>query len=141
MKKELLFSSERSNISKVEQLVDEVSESLELSPEVYGNMMVCAVEAVRNAIIHGNRLDPHKEIFVKIENSDDKLTFLFRDEGKGFDFANIPDPTAPENLEKPFGRGIFLIKNLSDGMEFHNMGTEIEITFNIDNIKTETVSE
>ena len=93
--------------------------------------MVCTVEAVRNAIIHGNRLDPNKEVFVEFESLENELSFKFRDEGRGFDFANIPDPTASENLEKPYGRGIFLIRNLSDKTEFTMQGTEIKITFNI----------
>jgi len=133
MIKDIVFSSERSNINIVEQLVDELSEKLELNPDMYGNMLVCVVEATRNAIIHGNRLDPHKEVKIHIENNNNELVFIFTDEGKGFDFENIPDPTAPENLEKPFGRGIFLIKNLSDGMEFFNHGTQIKIVFNINN--------
>ncbi len=131
MKKNIVFFSERSNINIVEQLVDEISEKLEISPEMYGNIMVCTVEAVRNAIIHGNRLDPNKEVFVEFESLENELSFKFRDEGRGFDFANIPDPTASENLEKPYGRGIFLIRNLSDKTEFTMQGTEIKITFNI----------
>lgn len=132
MKKNIVFFSERSNINIIEQLVDEISEKLEISPEMYGNIMVCTVEAVRNAIIHGNRLDPNKEVFVEFESLENELSFKFRDEGRGFDFANIPDPTASENLEKPYGRGIFLIRNLSDKTEFFMQGTEVKITFNID---------
>ena len=131
MKKNIVFFSERSNINIIEQLVDEISEKLEISPEMYGNIMVCTVEAVRNAIIHGNRLDPNKEVFVEFESLENELSFKFRDEGRGFDFSNIPDPTASENLEKPYGRGIFLIRNLSDKTEFTMQGTEIKITFNI----------
>lgn len=131
MKKNIVFFSERANINIVEQLVDEISEKLEISPEMYANIMVCTVEAVRNAIIHGNKLDPNKEVFVEFESLEDKISFKFRDEGRGFDFENIPDPTAPENLEKPYGRGIFLIRNLSDNMEFLKQGTEIKISFNI----------
>lgn len=134
MKKNIVFFSERSNINIVEQLVDEISEKLEISPEMYGNILVCVVEAARNAIIHGNRLDPNKEVFVEFENTETEISFKFRDEGRGFDFENIPDPTAPENLEKPFGRGIFLIRNLSDKTEFFVEGTEVKITFNLNQV-------
>ena len=51
------------------------------------------------------------------------------DEGEGFDFDNLPDPTAPENLEKPDGRGIFLMKNLSDDVKFDDNGSRVSITF------------
>ena len=134
MKKKIVFFSERSNINIVEQLVDDISEKLEISSEMYGNILVCVVEAARNAIIHGNRLDPNKEVFIEFENSEKEISFTFTDEGRGFDFDDIPDPTAPENLEKPFGRGIFLIKNLSDKTEFFKQGTEIKISFNLNQI-------
>jgi serine/threonine-protein kinase RsbW len=56
--------------------------------------------------------------------------FAIKDQGIGFDYNNLPDPTAPENIEKENGRGIFLIKNLSDDVEFNNEGNLITITFN-----------
>ncbi len=131
MKKEIIFFSERSNINIVEQLVDELSEEFQISPELYGNILVCVVEATRNAIIHGNRLDPHKQVYIVVEKEENQISFHFRDEGSGFDFENIPDPTAPENLEKPFGRGIFLIKHLADATEFFKSGTEIKFSFQL----------
>ncbi len=129
MRKEITFFSERANLNIVEQLVDELSEQLCITSELYGNILVCVVEATRNAIIHGNRLDPHKRVYLIVEATDQAISFHFRDEGAGFDFNNIPDPTAPENLEKPFGRGIFLIRHLSDNTEFLKSGTEIRVTF------------
>jgi len=55
--------------------------------------------------------------------------FSIVDQGGGFDFTNLPDPLLPENLEKPNGRGIFLMKNLSDKIEFFDEGRKVCITF------------
>ena len=130
MKREIKFASERSNVSIAEKLVDEVSETNQISSELYGNILVCVVEAVRNAIIHGNRLDPTRDVVIVFEKKENEYVFTIKDEGLGFDFESIPDPTAPENLEKPYGRGIFLIKHLSDKTEFTEQGTSVRISFN-----------
>jgi len=57
------------------------------------------------------------------------LSFKIEDEGKGFDYHNLPDPTAPENLDKPGGRGIFLMKHLSDDVTFLHGGKIVQIDF------------
>ena len=58
-------------------------------------------------------------------------SLAIKDEGEGFDFNNLPDPTAPENLEKPTGRGVFLMKNLSDLVVFSDNGSVVEIHFKL----------
>ena len=59
------------------------------------------------------------------------MFFTIQDEGPGFDFDNLPDPTDPQNIEKPHGRGVFLMKNLSDKIEFFDGGSTVKIEFNI----------
>jgi serine/threonine-protein kinase RsbW len=88
-------------------------------------------EAVNNAIHHGNRLDPDKKTKVEYDRTDSQIRFIVVDEGPGFDFTNLPDPTAPENLEKPNGRGIFLMKNLADEINFEDDGRKVELIFNL----------
>lgn len=131
MKSELDFASKIENITHVEKLVDDLCSKYDLSSEIYGNMMVAVVEAVNNAILHGNKLDPDKKVLVRFELNDDVLIFTVSDQGEGFDFNEIPDPTLPENIEKPHGRGIFLMKHLVDEMDFHNNGCEVELKFKI----------
>ncbi|MBN2681878.1 MAG: ATP-binding protein [Bacteroidales bacterium] len=131
MKSELDFSSKIENITHVEKLVDDLCSQYNLSSEIYGNMMVAVVEAVNNAILHGNKLDPEKKVLVRFELKDDILVFKVSDQGEGFDYKEIPDPTLPENIEKPHGRGIFLMKHLVDEMDFHNNGCEVELKFRI----------
>ena len=125
----IVIGSSLEEISEVESLIDKVCEGLEWGEDNYGNVLIAVTEAVNNAIIHGNESIAEKKVKVDVERSEDKLVFSVSDEGVGFDFTNIPDPTAPENLEKPDGRGIFLMRSLSDTVEFENGGSKVKITF------------
>jgi serine/threonine-protein kinase RsbW len=123
MKDEIKFLSKIENINIVEKLVDTVSVNQNLSTEIYGNLLVAMVEAVNNAIIHGNKLDETKEVRVTYGLENGYFWFHVKDQGMGFDYQNIPDPTLPENLEKPHGRGIFLMSKLVDDIRFEENGT------------------
>ena len=123
------IASSLENITEVETLIDNVCDALNLNEDNYGNILIAVTEAVNNAIVHGNSNLPDKKVKVEVENIDEKVIFTVSDEGSGFDFDNLPDPTAPENLEKPDGRGIFLMKNLSDEVEFIGDGSVVNITF------------
>ena len=116
-------------MSEVELLIDTVCEDLKLNEDHYGNILIAVTEAVNNAIVHGNDNDEDKKVKVEVAKKDEKVTFIVADEGNGFDFNNLPDPTAPENIEKPDGRGIFLMKNLSDEVNFDLNGSKVSITF------------
>ncbi|MBL4560443.1 MAG: ATP-binding protein [Labilibaculum sp.] len=125
----LIFPSELENITRVERLIDEISSSHNLSSEVYGKISVAIIEAVNNAILHGNQLDINKKVKIEYDIDDESISFVVGDEGKGFDFSNIPDPTLPENLEKTHGRGIFLMNHLADDIEFAENGAIVEMKF------------
>ena len=115
----------------VEKYIDKIKEEGVITEDAYGNVMVCATEAVNNSIYHGNKEDINKTINLHVEYNEKTLVFDVKDEGIGFDFENIPDPTLPENIEKLNGRGVFLIKNLADEVEFLNNGSEIKFKFNL----------
>ena len=125
MKEEIKFQSKIENINIVEKLVDEISATQNLSSEIYGNLLVAMVEAVNNAIIHGNKLDESKEVIVNYGLEDGFFWFNVKDQGPGFDFNSLPDPTLPENIEKPHGRGIFLMSHLVDEIKFEENGTKV----------------
>lgn len=116
-------------LTEVELLIDTVCEDLKLNEDHYGNILIAVTEAVNNAIIHGNGNNEDKKVKVDVETGEDRVVFIVVDEGSGFDFNNLPDPTAPENIEKPDGRGIFLMKNLSDEVDFDLNGSKVSITF------------
>jgi serine/threonine-protein kinase RsbW len=123
------IASSLSNITEVESLIDKVCDDLGLNEDYYGNILIAVTEAVNNAIIHGNKNEESKQVVVEVDHEGTNLTFNVIDSGAGFDFENLPDPTAPENLEKPDGRGIFLMKNLSDDVNFDLNGSKVSITF------------
>jgi anti-sigma regulatory factor (Ser/Thr protein kinase) len=130
---ELDLPSSLDNLPRVEKFIDEACESFHIDEDFYGNILIAVTEAVNNAIQHGNQEDPDRTFTVSFEADEElqKLTFRVEDSGEGFDYENVPDPTAPENLEKPYGRGIFLMRNLSDEVEFYDEGRVVELTFRL----------
>ena len=123
------FPSRGENINIVERLVDDLCSKYNVQEEYYGNILIALTEAVNNAIFHGNQQNPDKEVKLTYFSSPDKFVFTIEDEGPGFDFNNVPDPTSPENLEKPNGRGVFLMRHLADEVEFEEEGRLVKITF------------
>ena len=129
---DLTFPSNRSNITLVETFIEEVFEDLKIKDEFYGNILVAVTEAVTNAIIHGNNSNDSKMVIVSVDTpKKNSLVFTIEDEGFGFTPEDVPDPTSPENIEKPHGRGIFLMKHLSDNVRFKNNGSSVSVEFNI----------
>ncbi len=130
MKKVMKIASKIENLRLVEKFVDEISTELSLSDEIYGNIMIATLEAANNAIVHGNALQENLMVEINIENEKDILLVVISDQGKGFDYLHVPDPTAPENIEKINGRGVFLMQKLSDGLEFLSNGSMVRLKFN-----------
>jgi serine/threonine-protein kinase RsbW len=127
----MVFKSEINNINLVERLIDDISAKYQLHSDVYGKLLLAVVEAVNNAIVHGNKLECDKDVVLQYEISDKNIQFVITDNGSGFDYENLPDPTKPENIEKTHGRGIFLMKHLADEVEFNDKGNEVRVTFNL----------
>jgi serine/threonine-protein kinase RsbW len=117
------------NIRIVESFIDNARDKFSFDDDIYGNIMIAVTESVNNAIIHGNKQDKEKNVDLALEVANDNIRFTIRDEGDGFDYQNLPDPTAPENLLKAGGRGIFLIQNLADEVAFEDHGRTIMLTF------------
>lgn len=131
--KSIKFSSNPQNIALVEKFIDDLRSELNIGDDVYGNVLISMTEAANNAIIHGNGSDESKEVEIQYEldSRGKNLTFIIKDEGPGFDYNNLPDPTEPENLEKTSGRGVFLIMQLADVVVFSNNGATVEMQFRI----------
>lgn len=117
------------NIRIVESFIDNVKDRFNIDDDIYGNIMVTVTESVNNAIRHGNKMDKSKNVNLSVECEENKLRFFIVDEGEGFDYSQLPDPTAPENLDKLGGRGIFLMKHLADEVHFHDNGRKVELVF------------
>jgi serine/threonine-protein kinase RsbW len=117
------------NIRMIESFIDNAKEEFQLDDDIYGNIMIAVTEAVNNAIRHGSKNDSSRNVCLLLTLDDSTIKFRIEDTGQGFDYEHLPDPTAPENLEKPGGRGIFLMKHLSDEVEFKEGGRIVELSF------------
>lgn len=91
---------------------------LMLSESQEHNLLVAVSEAVNNAVSHGNKNDPEKSVTLDVDFEGDEIVVVIEDEGGGFNPENLPDPLAPENLLKPSGRGIHIMKSLMDSVDF-----------------------
>ncbi|WP_109833060.1 ATP-binding protein [Reichenbachiella versicolor] len=117
------------NIRIVESFIDNARDKYNFNDDIYGNIMIAVTESVNNAIVHGNKSDKSKNVTLSLSLQENEVKFTIQDEGTGFQFDDLPDPTAPENLEKPSGRGIFLMKNLCDEVKFEDEGKKVELSF------------
>ncbi len=131
MRKDLNIPADLGSLRLVEKAIDELSMEFDLSDEVYGNVLVATMEATNNAIIHGNNSDPSKNVKIEMLMDRKELMVHIEDQGHGFDYATVPDPTAPENLEKINGRGIFLMERLSDEILYLENGRIVVLKFKI----------
>ena len=123
------FPSLLENIRIVESFIDNAKEKYDLEDDIYGNIMIAVIESVNNAIVHGNGSDKQKNVDLSVKFEEEQIRFVIEDQGGGFDYNELPDPTAPENLERAGGRGIFLMKHLADEVSFKNDGQRVELTF------------
>ena len=92
------------------------------------DIRLCVEEVVRNAITHGNNNDKSLKVLVSYWLEGDCLIIEVEDEGRGFDFSEVPDPTIEENIMKGSGRGIYIVRKLIDKMEFNDKGNKVRLT-------------
>lgn len=129
------FPAKAENIALAEKLIDEACQKHGVHESHYGNILIALTEAVNNAIHHGNRLDHSKSVGLGYQVKGDKIVFVVSDEGPGFDFQHLPDPTDPQNIEKPHGRGVFLMRALADSVEFSDNGATVAMAFGLQPVK------
>lgn len=123
------LESSLDSLIELEKLVDELAEKHDFSSDVYANILVGLSEAVKNAIIHGNKLDENKKVILHYDINDSHVTFIVIDNGDGFNYYAIPDPTLPENIENEEGRGIYLMNALADKVIYNDKGNEVSLKF------------
>ena len=125
----MTLESELSSVDQVETQAEGLAREAGFDEDTSSQIAMVAREAVINAILHGNKKDPAKQVHVSLELNDEALRIKIADEGAGLDLDSVPDPLAPENILRSSGRGIFLMKAIMDEVHFHqlNPGTEIEM--------------
>ena len=121
----------KENVSVVESFIENVGEKIQIEESIYGNVLVSVTEAVNNAIVHGNKEDKNKKVKLELKKNKKSVRFVVEDEGVGFDHENLPDPTNPKNIDKVKGRGVFLIKSLSDKKKYKKGGRAVEMLFKL----------
>ena len=125
------LASESSSLLILEDWINALCELYQVSVEQYGNVLIALTEATNNAIIHGNKNSSDKKTEIEYNIQDNTNAFTITDEGSGFDYNDLPDPTSPEKIEKPLGRGIFLMNHLADEVSFIDPGNVVELKFSL----------
>lgn len=119
-----------SSLDKVEDTVEEILCMVNgntLPNEKLFGLRLALHEAIGNAIIHGNGNRPDRSVSIRCLRTQDHIEVTVRDEGDGFDYRSIPDPTLEENLFAASGRGIFLMRRLVDEVRFNTKGNEVTL--------------
>ena len=127
----LQLPSKPESITQLETLIEHIADKHNVSEDTFANMMTCLNEIAINAIVHGNKLDESKKVIINAEVDAKRVVWTVTDEGEGFDYDHLPDPTAEENLESLTGRGVFIVKQLADQCIFNTKGNEVELHFKI----------
>jgi serine/threonine-protein kinase RsbW len=125
---DLLIPSDTSEARRIQDQIDHLLKVHQFGErEVFG-IRLAVEEALVNAIKHGNQMDPSRKVRVAFQVSWEKFEVLIADEGEGFDPCEVPDPTAPENLERPCGRGIMLMRHYMTTVTYNQRGNVVSMS-------------
>ena len=127
---QLSIPSSYDAMEKVAALIERAGNRVGISEDDEVDLMIPVMEAVNNAHQHGNRQDATKQVHIKIETEPGQLTCWVRDEGLGFSPEKVPDPLSPDNLLNPSGRGILMMREFMDHVEFsvEDTGTSVRMS-------------
>lgn len=125
----ITLASTPENIRQIEPFLRECRCSCNMQEELYMDILLALTEAVTNGIKHGNSSNPQKKVTVAFREENHALHFTVSDEGKGFNPTSLADPTQGPNLCEPNGRGVFLMRALSDQVEFTDNGRCVDLEF------------
>ena len=123
----LVIQSEPDKVVLVDEWAERIAKEMRFSPDERFDIAISVTEAVNNAIVHGNRGDRSKRVVIEFVKKENELVVLVRDEGNGFNHRLIYDPTTPENLMKPSGRGLLIIRTLMDEVRFQSLKEGMEV--------------
>jgi len=127
----LKIKSTPCQVKHIQDYVQDLMNRAKFTQAVYDNILISLTEAVNNAIIHGNEKDENKFVRVNCREGEQEVVIRISDEGSGFNPHEVADPTLPQNLECCGGRGVFIMKQLSDKIDFLDSGRTVEMHFKI----------
>ena len=130
-KKELVLKSTYEELDKLEGFLNELQTELEFDDEFYARLMLTVSEAATNGVVHGNELDESKKVTLLAKYDGATLQITTQDEGSGFDPDEVDDPLAQKNILKTSGRGVFLMGEYADGIEYQDEGRRLILKFNL----------
>jgi serine/threonine-protein kinase RsbW len=130
---EKVVQSDPGLLPELEEFIIGIAEKYNLDKNKFNNLVLSFSEAVSNSIVHGNKLDKSKKVFIKVIVDGEKMIISIKDEGNGFDLKSVPDPTKPENLLKDSGRGIHIMKSFVDNLHYNftSTGTVVVLEINL----------
>jgi serine/threonine-protein kinase RsbW len=131
LERELIIASELKELNNLRSFLNQIFIETDLNRSYFNRVLLGLSEAVSNSIIHGNRNDCSKKVFISFLYQEKKLIITISDEGSGFSFDNIKDPALLENRKKENGRGLFLIQQFADEVYFFDGGKRIQILYSI----------
>ena len=127
---ERFLDSTLDSVDRAEELALGVAQRAGFQDEDLMKIGLAVRESMVNAVVHGNRYSTNKRVRLSVTRTAERYTVRIADEGEGFDFENLPDPLAPENLLRTSGRGLFLVRSFMDEVEIRRLepgGTEVEL--------------
>ena len=125
------LESNQDSFNTIEGDLRNLIKPFNLNQEKFGEILVSLTEAITNAVRHGNKFDASKHVAVEFVGDESRLYFRVSDEGKGFDYDAVPDPTSPENILTCGGRGVHIMKALADELNYSDSGRTVELEFDI----------
>jgi serine/threonine-protein kinase RsbW len=125
----LVLASKPEAIEEIEKLAAEAANDAGFNQEEQDSLAIAVTEMANNAVIHGNKRDPRKKVFVNIAVVDAEVRMTIRDEGRGFNPNALSNPLDPENLLRESGRGVFIVRSLMDEVsyDFSQGGTQVTL--------------
>ncbi len=128
-----IVKSDTDLIPEVSNFVFDILNSVCIDEDKLNNLGLALSEALSNAMVHGNKLDPQKNVTVTLDVYDSKIELSIKDNGQGFDPTEVPDPTKPENILKDSGRGIYIMQSFVDDLyySFSDEGTELKMVISL----------
>jgi serine/threonine-protein kinase RsbW len=122
----LVINSDVIELKKVETFLRDIFLEYSLENKYFNKVYLCISEAVINSIKHGNKNDINKNVLIEVSYDIPEINIMIEDEGNGFDLNQISDPTSKGNIKNESGRGIFIIKTLTNQIEYNEKGNRIQ---------------
>lgn len=113
-------------LPELEEFIIHIAELSHLGKEKFNNLVLSFSEAASNSFLHGNKLDKKKKVKITVKVNDEKMIVIIKDEGKGFNIKDVPDPTKPENILKDSGRGIHIMRSFLNDLKYNFTPTGTE---------------